>query len=545
MPDKEGSDDEKKSTKSVINKKQKQMMNQEEYLPEEEYDHYKDRMAERGIDISSKDKKDATTSPQPKRKKVKGDTPMQKEFKKKYGKKATALDAVKKDIEDKYGKGAIMEPKKKDKKKDTKEELDLTQVAEAFGGYIIVEKLGKEGEFIPDNPKSSFEKSFSRSKEGKKLKRQQSLTRGSGDFGPSERINPDDKTTQKTQQKVANQRVKTGKKQSTQAFSNKPIDNVDTKQIVRDQSGNPVANPPSESAEAKAKRTKEIKDQSRRTRGSKEPLVDQDKFSTDTRTKSQAPEITGGGARKSDRRKFDRKPEPKPDLKPKVRKSVKGPGLSTGSLERGNLKFSGDDAYQATKKKLAKQQATKVGLRKAAIRKVAKASTMKTAMRAAPKIGGKFLSKRIPFLGAAISGAEAGAKLASGDLVGAGIAGAEAITNIVAPGLDAVIGAAGAARDIRKAGKVAQIARQTSRAARKYKTPAAIAKNVKSKAYGTFMPKMKELTKKVPRSKKTLGLKRPIYTAGATGSLAMTGQMLKGRLKPKVDTGVVGKRTAG
>ena len=59
------------------------------------------------------------------------------------------------------------------------------------------------------------------------------------------------------------------------------------------------------------------------------------------------------------------------------------------------------------------------------------------------------------------------------------------------------------------------------------------------------MPKMKELTKKVPRSKKTLGLKRPIYTAGATGSLAMTGQMLKRRVKPKVDTGVVGKRTAG
>ena len=77
------------------------------YISEEEYDHYKDRMAERGIDISSKDKKDATTLPQPKRKKVKGDTPMQKEFKKKYGKNATALDAVKQDIEKEHGKGAI------------------------------------------------------------------------------------------------------------------------------------------------------------------------------------------------------------------------------------------------------------------------------------------------------------------------------------------------------------------------------------------------------------------------------------------------------
>ena len=31
MPDKEGADDEKKSTKSVVNKKQKQMMGEEGY----------------------------------------------------------------------------------------------------------------------------------------------------------------------------------------------------------------------------------------------------------------------------------------------------------------------------------------------------------------------------------------------------------------------------------------------------------------------------------------------------------------------------------
>ena len=36
MPDKEGSDDEKKSSKSVVNKKQKQFMNQEDYIPEQE-----------------------------------------------------------------------------------------------------------------------------------------------------------------------------------------------------------------------------------------------------------------------------------------------------------------------------------------------------------------------------------------------------------------------------------------------------------------------------------------------------------------------------
>ena len=133
MPSKDGTmDDNKKSTKDVVNKKQKQMMNQEEYLPEEEYDHYKDRMAMAGREIRSKDTKDASSYPQS-RKKVKGDTPMQKEFKKKYGKKATALDAVKADITKKYGKGAIMNVGKK----KANEELDLTKIAEAFGGCII------------------------------------------------------------------------------------------------------------------------------------------------------------------------------------------------------------------------------------------------------------------------------------------------------------------------------------------------------------------------------------------------------------------------
>ena len=107
MPDKDGDDE--KTTKGVVKKKTKQMLNQE-YIPEEEYDHYKDRMAMSGREIRSKDTKDASSYPQS-RKKVKGDTPVQKEFKKKYGENATALDAVKQDIENKYGKGSIMKRK--------------------------------------------------------------------------------------------------------------------------------------------------------------------------------------------------------------------------------------------------------------------------------------------------------------------------------------------------------------------------------------------------------------------------------------------------
>ena len=105
MPDKDG-DDDKKSTKSVVNKKQKQMLNQEDYLPEEGYDVARDQ----GRVRPSKDKKDATTMP------------VSKEIKKtrKVNKGPSALDVVKK----KY-KGQIMD------------ELDLSKVAESFGGYIV------------------------------------------------------------------------------------------------------------------------------------------------------------------------------------------------------------------------------------------------------------------------------------------------------------------------------------------------------------------------------------------------------------------------
>ena len=102
MPDKEGSDDEKKSTKSVVNKKQKQMMGEEGY----------DIARDMGRVRPSKDKKDATTMPP------------SKEMKKtqKVNKGPSAFERVKA----KYGKSVMKV-----------EELDLTQVAEAFGGYIV------------------------------------------------------------------------------------------------------------------------------------------------------------------------------------------------------------------------------------------------------------------------------------------------------------------------------------------------------------------------------------------------------------------------
>ena len=129
MPDKEGSDDEKKSTKSVVNKKQKQMMGEEGY----------DIARDEGRVKPSKDKKDATSYP------------VSDEVKKtqKKNKGPSALELVKK----KY-KGKIMNVGKK----KANEELDLTQVAEAFGGYIIESEVDDEGNIIARKGESKKQK---------------------------------------------------------------------------------------------------------------------------------------------------------------------------------------------------------------------------------------------------------------------------------------------------------------------------------------------------------------------------------------------------
>ena len=106
MPDKEGSDE--KSTKSVVSKKQKQMMGEEGY----------DIARDMGRVRPSKDKKDATTMPPSK----------EMEKTQKVNKGPSALELVKK----KYGKAVMNVGKKK-----ANEELDLTKVAESFGGYIV------------------------------------------------------------------------------------------------------------------------------------------------------------------------------------------------------------------------------------------------------------------------------------------------------------------------------------------------------------------------------------------------------------------------
>ena len=127
MPEKDG--DEGKSTKSVVNKRQKQMMGEEGY----------DIARDMGRVRPSKDKKDATTMP------------VSDEVKKpqKVNKGPSALERVKA----KYGKAVMKVGKKK-----ANEELDLTQVAEAFGGYIIESEVDDEGNIIARKGESKKQK---------------------------------------------------------------------------------------------------------------------------------------------------------------------------------------------------------------------------------------------------------------------------------------------------------------------------------------------------------------------------------------------------
>ena len=139
MPEKEGA--EEKSTKSVVNKKQKQMMGEEGY----------DIARDEGRVKPSKDKKDATSYP------------VSDEVKKtqKKNKGPSAFELVKK----KYGKAVMKVGKKK-----VKEELDLTKVAEAFGGYIVNEKL----QSLTGNPEEisrKIKKAYSKTKKKQQTKK--------------------------------------------------------------------------------------------------------------------------------------------------------------------------------------------------------------------------------------------------------------------------------------------------------------------------------------------------------------------------------------
>ena len=188
-------------------------------------------------------------------------------------------------------------------------------------------------------------------------------------------------------------------------------------------------------------------------------------------------------------------------------------------------------------------------------------TTAKTALKkGAVKGTGKLIAKRIPGVGAAISGAETFGRAASGDYVGAAISGAETIANLI-PGVQQTLGTGlagiGMARDIRKASKAVNTAKktiQTAKAARGRKGFSAFikqARQIKKKyAKTATMPKgATELGKKI-RGKTPIGRR---LRAAAVGQEFLPGGGVGGRIikalggvRPKSPDGShVGRRTAG
>ena len=447
MPDKEGA--EEKSTKSVVNKKQKQMMG------EEGYDHLRDM----GRIRKNKKKKDATTMPPSK----------EMEKTRKVNKGPSALELVKK----KY-KGQIMDVKK--------EELDLTQVAEAFGGFIVE----------------------------KKKRSVRSLT---GNIPPEERVvQPDaDKTVQK--------RIRKAKSQQ-QDFSSK----------MREIEGDP--------------QTKKIKAEVEKASGQKtREFTQTDKNVTRGNELKQSP--------------INQKPKVTQNLtgtKPKITGDV------TGVKKRNLFPKAGSANTPAVKKVksgIAKRLATQT---KTAQKKIIKTVGRKAATKGIAKVGGKFVAKRIPGLGAIISGAEAVGKLATGDVVGAGLAAGEGILSSI-PGVGTVastaLGGYSAVRDARRAAKAASTVRKVVKSTKGAKGAVAVKK--------AFRTSPKTITKKLsPTSKKGFkgfmskvkdpktGIGKLARVGGGVAlDVATPGGITKRLLgigraaRPKVDGSHVGRRTAG
>jgi len=549
MPSKDGTmDDKKKTTKDVVNKKQKQMMNQEEYLPEEEYDRYRDEKLMRGGDHRSKETRERSYSRSDDDKR-KGDTATQKEFKKKYGKKATALDAVKKDIEDKYGKGAIMKPKKK----DTKEELDLTQVAEAFGGYIIesnpiVKKMGKPGtmkggksKILPGKGEKKAEQDLLNKKKEAQIKGKEKISTRKPKTSTSKNIPIQPGDAEATDNLIRQQQGKPNLSPEGQ----KNLERISSKSKIGDTTVKDFQQKLSDIAKGKtdpnqATMVKGTTDTDL-IRGTK-PTGDEGQFRRNARK-----EIKTVETRPTDRPKLTQK-------QPEVRKSVKGKGFSTGTLEKGNLKFSGDAKYRRLMDKLPDVKTQKAAsarlARKTSLKKLVTSPAVKgkVAKKIAGKVGGKFIAKRIPGVGSVISGAEAISRFAAGDVAGGLLSGAETVAGLI-PGVGSVAGAAiggvNVARDARRAARGTKALRGVIKGVQKSKSAAAVRK---FKPQVGSMKAMKDYMMGPVKGKGSM-LTGKTKAGRASRALAVSGgmdQMRKLNIrKPKVDQGVVGKRTAG
>ena len=215
-------------------------------------------------------------------------------------------------------------------------------------------------------------------------------------------------------------------------------------------------------------------------------------------------------------------------------------------------------AVKKVKKDIAKRLVTQT---KTAQKKIIKTAAKKAATRGIGKTALKFGAKRIPGLGAIISGAEAVGKLATGDLVGAGLAAGEGILSSI-PGVGTVastaLGGYSAVRDARRAAKAASTVRKVLKSTKGAKGAVAVKKAFRTsprtitkklsptgkKGFKGFMDKVKDPKTgfgKAARIGGGVGL--DVITPGGITKKIVRGIM--GGAKKAVDGSHVGRRTAG
>ena len=537
MPKKDGAmDDNKKTTKDVVNKKQKQMLNQEEIDPAKIAEALGGYIVEETKDDKRKKAQNkAKKSNQQKvtkvgRANVKGVSklPSEAEF-------SQAAAIAKRDIEsDKSDLGGAVEG-------DLKRSMRSAQ--QGKGGR---QKLG-------DTTKGGKVTVIQQANPNVPIKKNTTANIKPGSI-------PDPKDTEFTTQ------VKKG---------------VETKKgVVRGKTGKPEAYLGTETrttAKGRARKSKEIKDAARKAfPDAKTPPSDIKQFRRSaTRTKVKQQELPLKKTSKGVEVKTLKEPRSAKRQKPKIsyqdlkkQIDVREPsylGKSGGKLPV--LKGTSKEAIKTQKtykgqKEFMKGFSFDASGRKAA--RAAKKSAMATATKklgrkAAGKaaVGGlaRFGAKRIPGVGMAIAAGEAGARMAAGDKVGAAIAGAEGIASMV-PGLgtaaSAAIGAYGVKRDIKRAAGVAGVAKKVKKLARdkgaKEIASTQFAKDANKLIKPEFKP-FKALKKKVKGGGRMMGAKTVGGAALRVGGIGMGLDMARRAMfkapKPKLDTGVVGKRSAG
>ena len=594
MPDQQGADD-KKSTKEVVNKKQKQMMGEEGY----------DVARDEGRVSPAKDKKDATTAPR------KGMTPKErkKAMQQAQQKSQMAVNNVVTALRKKYGKDAVMYTQKTSKAKSN-EELDLTQVAESLGGYIVESEIDpKTGDIVSKRGEARrFEKKVESEVEKSKrekirAKKEKPLTKAQRDALSKKQLSPnvkkgiemsaergalsgyraDRSTSVRTGPTGSLEDIKKGLKKDQDYYreirKSNAQDRIAAKKLKKQQNIRTTLDTANTGGPRNQVRKVGSTTPFSRTNVSNAKFTGPEDLLQTQKMRSlrlnRNPEIPAGMGGRS-RRLVKRTPSLARKYVTSKTKDVADTAVSTarglGKITKTGIvnptfdKFK--DSASRAKKIATSVQAPKVGkvgaefadMGKTALSKVKSGlsvGNLKTVgtrvgktlfgkggafgARTIGKAGAKFGLKRIPGIGSAISGAEAIGRLAKGDIVGGALAGAEAITSLI-PGLGTAVstglGAAGLARDLKRTRQAVGAARKLGKTGRD--------------AYRRGIVGTNSLTKKTFKTFR----KNPLATTvGGTGT-AIVGtnvadQRSRRRLRlpnlpaPSLTGGSAGFRTAG